>query len=185
MWWIGKLAVFSFAMFLGIGAATVIARFEIREMSAELTVDEQANRPTASGTALSPTGIHVMYAGWERGAGMAEPYLKVLIHNGLNGSVAYSAHTPEGPFPELAVNGKPLQMLGRCGTGIKSFYISSGDIAELRLSKYDFLEQIGKNDKITVGYYLKLANADNFKIYTSEPFLLPDEFRESIGSWHD
>ena len=82
----------------------------------------------------------------------------------------------------MKANGADINHPWRCGTGMQNFQILPGGSAEFRVPRYEFLERPNAADQITAGFYLKSPFDEESKIYYSEPFHLPDEFRDKITS---
>lgn len=181
MKWIARLFVFAAAMFLGMAAAAVFSGFGRSGLfDCTFPIQPTAVYETGSKFAPVPAGIRVMYAGVDRDPDDSELRLKFVIYNGLTRVVSYRSHRPDTPTPQLTANGVDLHGRMDCGTGMQNFNILPGESAEIHVYKYRFVERPGKSDQITAGFYLKPALANEFETHTSEPFLLPDEFRESI-----
>lgn len=178
MKWPGRLLVFAIAVSLGTAAAwsgsLFTATFDVPDLSEPVSRSEE--EPTS---AESPSGITVAYAGLGSDSD-GRLHLKFIVHNGLYQPVSYSAHFADSPFANLKANGKELMSFGRCGTGIRSFYILPGRSAEFHVNQYEFSELPNEGSRISAGFYLKPTVSGESGRYYSEPFSLPDEFRKQI-----
>ena len=136
------------------------------------------NAPTA---APVPKGVSVLYAGLRHDSDK-QLYLKFVIYNGLDQRISYSAHTPHSPYTTLTANGEKLRSSSSYGSGVREWYISAGNSAEVRVYPFDLLERPPKSKLITATFYLSKDHADGSETYTSQTFLLPGEFRKAIDS---
>lgn len=173
-----RLFVFSLAIFIGLAGGQIANLFTFPLNVPHLT-DPVSSDELEPESAVSPSGVTVFYAGM----GSDEDgrlYLKFIVHNGLYQSPMYRAHFAEGPFATLKSNGKELPTLGRCGTGIRSFYVLPGSSAEFHVYKSEFAQLPQKNARITAGFYLKPALSGEYGPFDSEPFLLPEAFHNLI-----
>ncbi|MEQ1645082.1 MAG: hypothetical protein ABL959_16655 [Pyrinomonadaceae bacterium] len=179
MKWLVRLLAFGLALFLGLAGAWIGLLLTYRPALPDVSESVSWNDEELSSPALSPSGITVAYAGLHSDQ-EGSLYLRFIVHNGLFRPVTYGAHSAERPFARLMTNGEELPGLGRCGTGIKTFYILPGGSAEFHVSTYEFLKRPPKNDSITVGFHLRPAFAEQYGPYYSTPFYLPEEFRQAI-----
>ncbi len=178
--WIARLLVFAAAMSLGMIAAAVFSGFGSSGLS-NCIINVRGTAPDSGfKTAPSPKGIRVVYAGVDRNHYDSEARLKFVIYNGLSYPVSYRSHQPDSPSPTLKANGVNIRNLLDCGTSMQNFSILPGESAEVHVYNHRFTERPRKADTITAGFYLKPAFAKEYETHTSEPFLLPEEFRESI-----
>jgi hypothetical protein len=161
--WLGRFLAFALAVLVGMAAAWVGLLFSERLVVPDLNepVSWTDAEPTS---AVSPSGITVAYAGLHSDAD-STLYLKFIVHNGLYRPVTYGAHFAEGPFVRLKANGEELPALGRCGTGIETFYILPGRSAEFHVAAYEFLKLPKKNDRVAAGFYLKPALTEEYGPY--------------------
>ncbi len=181
MKWAERLFVFAAATFIGLAAAAMFSGSRSSGLSdCVITLGGIASNDTGSKTAPSPVGIRVTYAGVDRDPDDSEPRLRFVIYNGLTRPISYRSYRPDTLTPRLKANGDDLHSSSDCGIGMQTFNILPGGSAEIHVYKYRFVERPGKTDQITASFYLKPAFANEFETHTSEPFLLPDEFRESI-----
>lgn len=178
MKWLGRFLGFSLALSVGMAAAWVGPLFSERLVVPDLTepVSRKDARPAS---AVSPSGLTVAYAGLHSDTD-GTLYLKFVAYNGLYRPVTYTAHSAEGPSVSLRAIDGELPPLGRCGTGVQTFYILPGRSAEFHVAAYEFLKLPKKSDQIAAGFYLNPALTEEYGPYYSEPFSLPEEFRALI-----
>jgi len=188
MKWFARLAVFAGTIFFGVCVTAVVSGFRSNGLYNCVVENERPAYPEASPMAASvPTGIQVMYAGLERDGRHRDPYLKFLIYNGFDQPVMYRAKSPMHPFSELKANGKELRRVYGCGNGIETYYIPPRGAANVRVDAFDLAERPQKGAMITAGFHLRFSDADDDEsiLYSSQPFLLPDEFRREIIMFQD
>lgn len=181
MKWIARLLVFAAAMFLGMAAAAIFSGFGSGGLSNCVITLRGTTDDNGFKTAPLPAGIRVMYSGSGSDSADAEPYLRFVIYNGLSDSISYGARNSDGPSPIIKINGKFLnyRWSGE-GYGADSFTVLPETSVEVRVNRDSFQNRPRKTDEITVGFKLIPKFAKESKTYTSEPFLLPDEFRVSM-----
>lgn len=176
MKWLARSFVFVLSALTGLVAASVVTPGGLSDCVVQF---ETADVETAY--SLAPSGIRVMYSGWEYENPDVQPVLKFVIHNGLTVPIEYTAYDPEGPLPLIYANEKLISRDGwECGVGLRQFRILPGGSAEVREYPSDLLRRPGKKETVTVGFYLGPVLERYEDLYTSEPFQLPTEFREAI-----
>lgn len=178
MKWLARLLVFSLAIFIGVASGQIAGLFTFPLNVPDLTESVSSDELEPE-SAVSPSGVTVAYAGMGSDEGGTR-YLKFIVHNGLYQPITYGAHSAENPFPRLKSNGNELPVLGRCGTGIRSFYVLPGSSAEFHVYKHEFTELPQKNARISAGFFLKPSLSGEYGPYYSEPFLLPEAFHNLI-----
>ena len=176
MKWIARFVVFAVMFLGGLAAASSLHSSSGLDNCVVQLPTDTLSEPTPAKT---PYGISVMYAGWSRDTVYNELMLRFVIYNGSGQTITFSAKSPERPFPEIVANGRKLPPLIGCGNGIQTFSISPGGSAEFHVYSLQFLERPRKFDSVTIGFYLDRESSEG-KLYTSQPFFLPDKFRESI-----
>jgi hypothetical protein len=133
-----------------------------------------------SDAAVSPEGISVMYAGWARSKD-ARPYLKFAIYNGLGRPVSYSGFR-QYILHDVDIVGAPMERIWECQIGNMDIYIAPGQLAEVHVGSSKFSRRPRKTDSVTVDLYLWDGIDKEPTTYTTEPFLLPEPFRQSIDT---
>ena len=81
---------------------------------------------------------------------------------------------------ELRSNGKEIELLGRCGTGMSSHILLPGASTVVRVPGFEFRSRPASNDRIAAGFSLRGPFEDRSTIYWSEPISLSEEFRMAI-----
>src|SRR5687768_7325118 len=177
MKWISRSFVFAVALMLGGSAVSIVSMFNGETPYPDISVYDPSL--TNSHSAITPDGIKVMYAGWERGKAEG-PYLKFIIYNGLDQPITYAGYGPMYPIVEIGINGY-FDRIWECQNGTEHFNIEPRGLVEVYVDRYEFYEKRPrKTDRTTVEFYLWTAPDGETEIYTSEPFLLPDDFRDKI-----
>lgn len=172
MKWFLRGLVFTAALFVGFAAT---AAFRSDGLS-NCVVNVPSTGDDETQFANPPHGVNVMYAGFGRDPAYVQPYLRFIIYNGLTHPISYEASTPYGPYAELIANRRLLSTVIGTETKTQEFDILGGDSAEVRVYSNQFTARPPKGVPIKVGFYM----GDNYKPDISQPFLLPDEFREAI-----
>jgi len=184
---LGRIIVFGLTFFSGSQIVSLLS--SVWPEIPNIVVDKEL---AENEKAVEPNGIHVMYAGMEPARGNDTAYLRFIIYNGTSGKVRYVSKVSEWPFPSLYLNGKKLPEITRCRSGMRSYSIEPGVSAEFRVGVDEFLEVPKKGDLITVGFYLVDPISHSYLRYaassaeefSSEPFVLPDSFRQVIRQWN-
>ena len=177
MKWVLRTLVFGFALIVGVGCAGLIdtALYQDRSASVE-KIPTDGESPQAI---VSSTGVRVTYEGWDPGTSEMQPYLKFRIYNDTWETLNYRAHSPEGLFAQLTLNGERVQAF-HCGTGMTEHYLLPGDSVVVSVSRYELPSATDTNDLITAGFYLRRPFATEYSIYRSASMTLPEEFRIAI-----
>jgi hypothetical protein len=180
MKWLARFSIFFLSLTVGL---LVAALSSLTWQQPILVTDLVRQESEPQQSAKPPTGIKVMYEGWETATATTVPSLKFVIHNGTFLPISYAAHTSEGPWPMIRIDGKEQEPIFGCGTGIQTFYILPGASAEVIITPDDFTGLPAKGQTVSAGFYLRRLAADNVDVHFSEAFLLPDEFRQEIRVW--
>ncbi len=173
------LFVFVAGLFLGIGAATVGNLVEPCMVMPEIEVAGPDTDKTE--IAADNSDIHVAYAGIcsvARDGGKV--YLKFLIHNRTEHPLAYVGYFASHSFPLLKANGNLLPSAFICPRGSREFTIPPGRWAEVLVDREEFLSRPPKDVLVSTGFHLRPVSATESSVHYSEPFQLPEEFRNSI-----
>lgn len=136
-----------------------------------------------------PDGITVSYVGMQRhddkGGSFQRggPHLKFIVHNGTDTPINYSSNSgPDGAFSEVRIDGNKQPDRYSCGSGAMVYSVEPKMSAEIRVYDTDFEVVPRKKDMISVGFYLRDPQSGFKEIY-SEPFILPEQFRDSVKKW--
>ncbi len=198
MRWIKGIVAFTAALVLGTFAASFFVGDNITRIDRPVVITQpylplpSIDLPEAApafdfGKALEatkPQGITVAYTGMEPRRQDENAYLKFVVYNGTSGPLTYGAQAPEWPFPDVRVNGLQPELEGyRCGSGMRPFVIDPGASAEFRVGHYEFEKVPAKRDLVTAGFYLRESHAEYGEAIFSEPFVLPNGFRQAIDQW--
>lgn len=175
MKWIGRGLAFAVCLAAGLALVFVLDAISLSVAKAVT----KANSIPAT-TQAAPSGLHISYIGWKRDDAGPSARIKVAVYNGLFQPVAYSAHDPGTPSPRIRINGNEIQPLLSCGTGIKTFWILPGQTVEFEVGSLYFTRTPRPGDNISVGFYFKPVTSSEYQIFYSEPFLIPEEFRQAI-----
>lgn len=177
--WTLRILAFCFALVSGIACAGIIDTVLYQDRSA--SVQQTTNNGESSQPVVSSTGVRVTYEGWEPGTPEMQAHLKIRIQNDTWEPITYSAHSREGLFAQLTLNGKRVERF-RCGTGMMNYYLFPGESVIVKVSGYEFSPRPDADDVFTVGFYLRRTFAAKSSIYRSEAFTLPEEFRMAIDA---
>jgi len=176
MKWYFRFLVFAVAFYLGLLITSMFVPIDSRHGSEDfgclLTVPIEHAR--------LPEGIKVMYAGWERGTGPGDSYLKFVIFNGTPGVVSYSAQDDSWGLPPI-ISSNDGKGPHRCGNGFADYYLFPAQSAEIRVYEYEFVKRIEPGRKIIVSFDLGTKVETSDGPYSTEPFQLPEEFRRSVN----
>ena len=179
MKWVLRTLVFGIALVVGIACAGLIDTVLYQDRSA--SVEEISTNGESPRGIVSSTGVRVTYEGWDPGTPEMQAHLKFRIHNDTWEPLNYRAHTREGLFAQLTLNGKRVEMF-RCGTGMMEYYLMPGDSIVVNVSRYEFSPRPDADDVFTVGFYLRRPFATVSSIYRSDSMTLPEEFRIAIDA---
>lgn len=171
-----RILAFGFALVFGIACAGFVDTVVYQDRPAY--VHETTNNVEAQ-PLVNSTGVRVTYEGWDPGTSEMQPYLKFRVHNDTWEPLTYSAHSREGLFAQLTLNGKRVETF-RCGTGMMNYYLLPGDSIVVNVNRYEFSGRPDADDVFTVGFYLRRPFATESSIYRSEAITLPEEFRMAI-----
>lgn len=175
MKWLARIFVFVCALFLGASAVWLLSSDDALVGVNPVSVGDVECGPV---TPESPTGIKIMYAGWERGRA-DQPYLKFIIANDLDHPISYLGYGPKESPVDVTINGYS-ERRWECQNGTEFFTIPAGCVAQLYVGRHEFDERPRKNDIIAIEYSFWATPNGESEVHTSEPFILPAEFRESI-----
>lgn len=175
MKWIARVFVFAAGLVLGTFADSLFSTNTVQPYPQIQVIDEHNPK-----TSLSMRGVKVMYAGLESNRG-ENPYLKFVIYNGLGHLILYSG---VGPYISHDINiiGRPMDRIWECEIGNEVISIAPGDFAEVHVGSSKFPVRPRQTDPITVEFDLRDGSAEDPVTHTSEPFLLPEPFRQSIDA---
>jgi len=185
---LGRIIVFGLAFFSGSQIVSLVS--SVWPEIPNIVVDKEL---AENEKAVEPRGIRVMYAGEVMADEDETAYLRFVVYNGTSSKVSYNSKGSVWPFPYIRVNGKALPETISCGNGVKTYFIEPGDSAEFLVRAYEFDKVPKKGDLVTVGFYLvdpishsDLPNAAySYEEFSSEPFVLPDSFRQAIRQFND
>ncbi len=175
MKWLGRSLVFALAISIGLAASWVGALFNTRLDVPDLT-EGVSWRDLEPQPSLQRSGMTVAYAG--TGSVDGQPYLNFIVHNGLDRPVMYTAYAgdPEGPLAYEKVNKTMFDNFWFCGTGLIRFTIRPSETALVKVYPWE-VQHLPKNGQsYSIGFKLGQDN-DDAKVFYSEPFKLPEEFR--------
>lgn len=149
-------------------------------------IDEQDSLPFEK--SIAPEGVTVTYAGMRRIDEMGDwngtPYLKFIVHNGTGSAISYSSQrVPYGAASDVLIDGNKQPEGYRCGSGASLYSVEPGLSAEFWVLATEFEIVPKKNAKISVGFFIRGPESDFSSATYSEPFILPQSFRNSIKDW--
>lgn len=183
MKWIARSIVFAAALAVGLAAAWVWPAIGAAPASAPHIQPAAAVLMQARdepGRYIAPGEITVVFTGIGRDEKIdGRVYLRFLVHNRSYSPASYRAFSADSPFPQVSANGKTLRFGFRCGTGMMEHTIPPWGIAEFRVGYWDYLEEPASGSTMEVGFVLKPSSEIEGALYSSEPFTLPEEFRQS------
>ena len=180
MKWLGRIFVFAACFLAGLSLTLVIGYVALLLASPASPASEA---PTDSQPSYSARGIQISYVGWKRSEDDSDSgRIRLAVYNGLLQPVRYYAHDPKNVWPSITINEKEIEKIFGCGTGIQTFYILPGETVEFEVSTFRFTQTPKAGDRTRVGFYLRPLTSDKSEVYYSEPFVLPEEFRQEIAN---
>lgn len=178
-----RFAFFSLAFVLGTQLTQLISSMDTTsDMTRLPAVEEPARFLTER--APMPLGVTVTYAGLQKN-NHDGPYLKFIVHNGTNAPVSYGAQGPYSPIPDVLIDRKRQPEGYRCVSGSRAYSIEPKMSAEFRVREVEFEGLPRSNAVISVGFYLRDPHSDFGTDIFSEPFVIPEKFRDSIKEWRN
>jgi hypothetical protein len=180
MKWVLRTWVFGGTLVLGLCVAMFVDLITFEP--SPVPVEEFASLRDRPDEPINGTGVRVTYVGWEpaKAESYSNPYLKFLVHNDSWEPLTYVGHGPDDMLAELRSNGREIDMMGRCGTGMRSHILLPGASVVVNVRSFEFSSRPGSNDLITAGFSLRRPFEERNNIYWSEPVALSEEFRIGI-----
>ena len=180
MKWMLRTWVFGITLVLGVSTAALVDFLTFEPSPVSLGVYEKLEEvPNA---VINGTGVRVSYIGWK--VQTSEPYsysyLEFLVQNDSWEPLSYWGHNSNDMLVDLRNNGKEIELLGRCGTGMRSHILLPGASAVVRVPSFEFRSRPASNDLITAGFALRGPFEDRSTIYWSDPISLSEEFRMAV-----
>lgn len=180
MKWIIRTWIFGITLVLGVSAAAIVDLMTYEP--SPVSIEEHEKLKENPDVVINGTGVRVSYVGWK--VQTSEPYsysyLEFLVQNDSWEPLSYWGHNSNDMLVDLRSNGKEIQLLGRCGTGMSSHILLPGASAIVRVPGFEFRSRPASNDQITAGFALRGPFEDRSTIYWSEPISLSEEFRMAI-----
>jgi hypothetical protein len=180
MKWIIRTWVFGISLVLGVSAAALVDLLAFEP--SPVSIEEYEKIKEMPNAVINGTGVRVTYMGWKVEA--SEPYsysyLEFLVQNDSWEPLSYWGHNSNDMLTELRSNGKEIELMGRCGTGMGSHILLPGASAVVRVPGFEFRSRPAASDLITAGFSLRRPFEDRATIFWSQPILLSEEFRMAI-----
>ena len=179
----GRFVFFSLTFVLGTQLTQLISSMNTTsDMTRLPAVEEPARFLTERAT--MPSGITVTYAGMQKNK-QDGSYLKFIVHNGTNAPVSYGAKGSYSPIPDVLIDGNKQPKGYRCGSGSRVYSIEPKMSAEVRVWETEFESLPRRNAVMRVGFYLSDLHSDFGTDIFSEPFVIPEQFRDSLKEWRN